>query len=234
MSVLFGARVFGGLAAGMAYPTTLALITALWSGPARTRSIALWAATRRSDRRARPAVLRDPARALLVGLGVPAHAAARGDRAGDGGRARAGHVNEGRSRSTTSGGCLSIVLVGALVLGINFAAVPNETMLVVGLFVSRRRRSSPSTSASGGRANPLYDLRVAARPTFWVAACAGHDRVRLADGRDVHRTAVPPERARLLDRRRRGWRSCPPPCSWSGGAPLGQARREATARGRRC
>ena len=32
--VLFVARVGGGLAAGMAYPTTLALITALWSGPA--------------------------------------------------------------------------------------------------------------------------------------------------------------------------------------------------------
>src|SRR6202044_2854069 len=30
--VLFVARVFGGVAAGMAYPTTLALITALWSG----------------------------------------------------------------------------------------------------------------------------------------------------------------------------------------------------------
>src|SRR3954466_406099 len=42
IDVLFGARVLGGLAAGMAYPTTLALITALWSGPARTRSIALW------------------------------------------------------------------------------------------------------------------------------------------------------------------------------------------------
>jgi MFS family permease len=40
--VLFGARVLGGLAAGMAYPTTLALITALWAGPARTKSIALW------------------------------------------------------------------------------------------------------------------------------------------------------------------------------------------------
>src|SRR5215208_2866818 len=44
IEVLFSARVLGGLAAGMAYPTTLALITALWSGPARTRSIALWAA----------------------------------------------------------------------------------------------------------------------------------------------------------------------------------------------
>src|SRR6185369_10219218 len=33
--VLFGARVLGGVSAGMAYPTTLALITALWSGPAQ-------------------------------------------------------------------------------------------------------------------------------------------------------------------------------------------------------
>jgi MFS family permease len=42
IGVLIFARIFGGLAAGMAYPTTLALITALWSGPARTKSIALW------------------------------------------------------------------------------------------------------------------------------------------------------------------------------------------------
>ena len=43
-SVLFVARVLGGLSAGMAYPTTLALIAALWSGPGRTKSIALWSA----------------------------------------------------------------------------------------------------------------------------------------------------------------------------------------------
>src|SRR4051812_13374095 len=41
--VLTIARIGGGLAAGMAYPTTLALITALWpAGEGRTRSIALW------------------------------------------------------------------------------------------------------------------------------------------------------------------------------------------------
>src|SRR6476619_8108895 len=40
--VLFAARVAGGLCAGMAYPTTLALITALWAGRARTKAIALW------------------------------------------------------------------------------------------------------------------------------------------------------------------------------------------------
>ena len=39
--VLFVARLVGGFSAGMAYPTTLALITALWAGPggrARSRS----------------------------------------------------------------------------------------------------------------------------------------------------------------------------------------------------
>src|SRR5215475_12408040 len=41
-SVLVIARLGGGLSAGMAYPTTLALITALWSGAGRTKSIALW------------------------------------------------------------------------------------------------------------------------------------------------------------------------------------------------
>src|SRR6478609_4278058 len=44
-TVLFAARLVGGLSAGLAYPTTLAMITALWApGPGRTRSIALWSA----------------------------------------------------------------------------------------------------------------------------------------------------------------------------------------------
>ena len=45
VGLLAVARVFGGFTAGMAFPTTLALITALWSGQSRTRSIALWSAT---------------------------------------------------------------------------------------------------------------------------------------------------------------------------------------------
>src|SRR5678810_321554 len=44
IEVLIVARIVGGVSAGMAYPTTLALIAALWSGPGRTRSIALWSA----------------------------------------------------------------------------------------------------------------------------------------------------------------------------------------------
>jgi hypothetical protein len=71
------------------------------------------------------------------------------------------------------GGILSLVLVGTLILSINFAPVPNAgTMaLVLALiavaalvvFYFRQRRAP----------NPLYDLDVAARRTFWVAACAG-------------------------------------------------------------
>jgi MFS family permease len=45
IQILIAARIFGGIAAGMAFPTCLALIAALWGGPARTKSIALWAAT---------------------------------------------------------------------------------------------------------------------------------------------------------------------------------------------
>ena len=36
------AQLLGGFSAGMAYPTTLALIMALLSGPGRTWSSALW------------------------------------------------------------------------------------------------------------------------------------------------------------------------------------------------
>ena len=83
------------------------------------------------------------------------------------------HVNETTDPVDNLGGILSVVLVGALILAINFAPVPNEGALVVGLaavalaglvaFYLRQRRAK----------NPLYDLHVAGRRVFWVAACAG-------------------------------------------------------------
>jgi DHA2 family multidrug resistance protein-like MFS transporter len=83
------------------------------------------------------------------------------------------HVHEATDPIDNLGGMLSVVLVGALVLGINFAAVPNAGTLALSLivvaaaaligFVIRQRRA----------ANPLYDLHVAARRIFWVAALAG-------------------------------------------------------------
>ncbi len=170
---LFVARVIGGVAAGMAYPTTLALITALWSGAGRTKSIALWSAIGGGVVVLGPLIagalltefwwgsvflitLPLVAVALVMALiFVP------------------GHVNETTEPVDNLGGVLSVVLVGALVLAINFAPVPNKGALALGLgavalaaligFYIRQRRAR----------NPLYDLDVAARRTFWVAACAG-------------------------------------------------------------
>ncbi|WP_460630321.1 MFS transporter [Intrasporangium mesophilum] len=171
--VLFVARVLGGVSAGMAYPTTLALIAALWSGPGRTRSIALWSAVGGGIAALGPLVagfllerfwwgsvflitLPLAAVALVMAvLLVPAH------------------VNETTEPVDNLGGVLSVVLVGALILAINFAPVPNKGTLALGLaliaaatlvaFILRQRRA----------ANPLYDLHIAGRRIFWVAACAG-------------------------------------------------------------
>ena len=171
--VLFAARVLGGLSAGMAFPTTLALITALWAGPGRTKSIALWSGIGGAISSLGPvlsgALLEEfwwgsvflltlplAAVALVMALVfVPAH------------------VNEATDPVDNLGGILSVFLVAALVLSINFAPVPDMGTLALGLgaialaaliaFLVRQRRTP----------NPLYDLRVASRRVFWVAATAG-------------------------------------------------------------
>jgi MFS transporter, DHA2 family, multidrug resistance protein len=171
--VLFVARVGGGLAAGMAYPTTLALITALWSGAPRTRSIALWSALGGAIAALGPLVSGallehfDWGSVFLITLPLAVVALVMAV------LFVPSHVNETSDPVDNLGGILSVLLVGALILAINFAAVPNEGTLVLGLaaiaaaallgFFIRQRRV----------ANPLYDLDVAARRVFWVAACAG-------------------------------------------------------------
>jgi MFS transporter, DHA2 family, multidrug resistance protein len=171
--VLFIARVVGGLSAGMAYPTTLALITALWEGQPRTRAIALWSALGGAIAALGPLVagamlqhfwwgsvflVTLPLAALALGLAVVLVPA---------------HVNEETEPVDNLGGVLSAVMIGGLILAINFAPVPNKGTVVLILaaiaivtalaFVLRQRRAR----------NPLYDLHIAARRTFWVAACAG-------------------------------------------------------------
>ena len=173
IEVLTGARVLGGVFAGMAFPTTLALITALWSGATRTRSIALWSGLGGAIAAMGPLIaggllehfywgsvflvtvpLALVAFALAIWL-VPSH------------------VEETTDPVDNLGGIISIVLVGALILAINFAAVPSARTLALGLamvalaagvgFFIRQRRAE----------FPLYDLKIAGRRTFWVAACAG-------------------------------------------------------------
>jgi MFS transporter, DHA2 family, multidrug resistance protein len=171
--VLFGARVFGGVAAGMAYPTTLALITALWSGAERTKSIALWSALGGGISALGPLL----AGALLEGFDwwsvflVTAPLAAIA--LVFAWRLIPAHVNETTEPVDHLGGMLSIVLVAALVLAINLAPEPGKgttaailgivSVAAIGAFLLRQRRTN----------HPLYDLRIAARPTFWVAALAG-------------------------------------------------------------
>ena len=61
IEILIAARIFGGIAAGMAFPTCLALIAALWGGPARTRVDRAVGGHGRRHQRVGPPDLRDPA-----------------------------------------------------------------------------------------------------------------------------------------------------------------------------
>ncbi len=173
MTVLFLARLLGGLAAGMAFPTTLALITALWSGTARTRSIALWSGLGGAISALGPLL----SGALLTHFHwgsvffitlplafVALYMAWRYVPA---------HINETSGLVDNLGGVLSVLAVAGLILAINFAPVKGEGTIVLvtaivaigagAAFVLRQRRAP----------EPLYDLKVASRRVFWVAALAG-------------------------------------------------------------
>ncbi len=171
--VLFVARLLGGVAAGMAYPTTLALITALWSGPARTKSIAIWSAFGGAAVAFASLiagwlltmfwwgsvfVLTVPLAAICLVAAwilVPAH------------------VNETTEKVDHLGGVYSIIGIIALVLAINFAPTAGEgkvalisggiALVVLAAFFIRQKQAE----------NPLFDLTIARRRIFWVAATAG-------------------------------------------------------------
>ena len=173
VEILAASRLLGGFAAGMAYPTTLALISALWSGPARTRAIALWSALGAAMSALSPLLAGGillfanwgwafliavpfalPA-IFLVWKEVPAH------------------VNETSERVDHIGGVLSAVFVGSLVLGINFISLPNEIM-TASITLALAAVSGVAFFWREARAGePLFDLHYAARPTFWVAAVSG-------------------------------------------------------------
>jgi MFS transporter, DHA2 family, multidrug resistance protein len=173
IGVLFAARLIGGVSAGMAFPTTLALITALWSGAARTRSIALWSAIGGAIASLGPLIAGallehfDWGSVFVVTLPLAAVALFMAW------RYVPAHVNETTEPVDHRGGLLSIVMVATLVMGISLAPAPGKLTLAIGLcaialaaaaaFVLRQRRAP----------EPLYDLAVARRRIFWVAACAG-------------------------------------------------------------
>jgi DHA2 family multidrug resistance protein-like MFS transporter len=173
IEVLFGARVLGGLAAGMAYPTTLSLITALWSGPGRTKSIALWSGLGGAISALGPllsgALLLwfDWGSVFLITLPLALVALALAI------RLVPAHVNEATEPVDNLGGILSVLLVAGLVLSINFAAVPDQGRLALELGVVALAAALAFFLRQRRAASPLYDLKVASRRVFWVAACAG-------------------------------------------------------------
>ncbi|MEG2778722.1 MAG: MFS transporter, partial [Aurantimicrobium sp.] len=165
-------RLIGGFAAGMAYPT-LALITALWSGPARTRAIALWsaigAAMSASSTLLAGAVLMILPWGYSFLIAVPFAVVAIFLMW----RLVPAHVNETTDKVDHLGGVLSALFIGTLVMGINYIALDGQLDIAIAtlgasvvfgfLFFWRQKRAS----------EPLFDLKYAVRPPFWVAAVSG-------------------------------------------------------------
>ena len=199
--VLFVARVGGGLAAGMAYPTTLALITALWSGPGRTKAIALWSALGGAIAALGPlvsgALLEEfwwgsvflvtlPLAGVALVMAVPPRPEPRQRDVGSGRQPRWDPF--GRPRRF---------------------AHPRDQLRTS----SERRRPRARARRDRARGHDRFLHPAAARrepavrppdresPHLLGCGLRGDHRFRLAHGRDVRQPAVPPERARLLDAR---------------------------------
>jgi MFS transporter, DHA2 family, multidrug resistance protein len=173
IGVLFAARLLGGVAAGMAFPTTLALITALWSGAARTRAIALWSALGGAIASLGPLVSGgllehfDWGSVFIVTLPLAAIALFMAW------RYVPAHVNETTNPVDNPGGLLSVVMVATLVMGISLAPAPGRLGLAIGLILIALATAGAFALRQRRAPEPLYDLDIARRRIFWVAACAG-------------------------------------------------------------
>lgn len=171
--VLVVARVIGGLAAGMAFPSTLSLIAALYRGRYLVMAIALWSGIGAGASSLGPVVVGalitsfwwGSAFAITIPLAAAALAAAcifvpR-------------HTGESRRPVDHVGGILSIIMVGSLIMAINLAPMPGAgvaaytlgaaAVVCVPLFLLCEKHAP----------NPVFDLAIASRRLFWVAGLAG-------------------------------------------------------------
>lgn len=167
------ARLIGGIAAGAAYPTTLSLITALWSGKARTQAIAIWSGAGAALSVMGPlsagwilewatwgtaflvAIPLALVSLVLVITVVPSG------------------VHESTEPVDHLGGVLSVVAVSSLAFAVHTLASPDQAgkalaflavaLVAGGVFAWRQLHV----------AEPLFDLRIARRRVFWVAAISG-------------------------------------------------------------
>lgn len=173
VEVLFLARVIGGLAAGMAFPTTLSLITVLWSGPTRTKAIAMWSAVGGACAALGPlcagAMLEkfEWGSVFLITLPLAVVALVLAY------RCVPAHVDESTEPVDNFSGLMSIVLVAAIVLGLNFAPVPGMTVVAFGMILFGLATTAAFLLRQRRLAVPLFDVEIASRRIFWVAASAG-------------------------------------------------------------
>ena len=166
------AQMATGVAGGMIYPTTLSLITALYSGKTMTRAVALWMGIGAGASVFGPLVggfllehfwwgsvflVTTPLAAVVLGLAlfvVPR---------------RSGEHN---GKVDHPGGVLSVLAVSSFVVMV--VLLPQGiTPVVLGLLATAAVTGSLFVLRERHASEPLFDLKLAAAPTFWVAFVAG-------------------------------------------------------------
>ena len=173
VGVLALARLLGGVAAGMAFPTTLSIVVDQFRGEAQTRAIALWTGIGCGASALGPALAGylleqfawGSAFLLTVPIALVALVLAV--------LVVPKRLGEDEAPVDHLGGALSVLAIGLLTLGLHFASDPGEgaaglalvagSAIIFAAFALRQRRAP----------NPLFDLQIAARPIFWVAALTG-------------------------------------------------------------
>jgi DHA2 family multidrug resistance protein-like MFS transporter len=171
--VLIAARFAGGIAAGLLYPTTLSLITALFRGPGRTKAIASWSGIGGGFSVVGPVIggillgrawwgsvflVTTPVAAVVIVLAwlwLPAHAGETSDAVDH------------------PGGVLSVLFIAPLVLGISLVPNYGFNATVLGLFAVSAVALVAFVFRERHCAQPLFSLPVLRVRTYTVALIGG-------------------------------------------------------------
>jgi EmrB/QacA subfamily drug resistance transporter len=172
IEVLIAARVLGGVATGMVYPVTLAMIVSIYSSKQRTQAIALWSGISALGSGVGAAItgwlltfawwgagfaITIPLGGLVLLLCAFLHRAA----------------HETSEQPDNLSGLLSVVMIATLVAAITFAPMPGLGTTALALAIIAVVTTAIFTARQRKIANPIFDLSIAKRPLFWVAAIAG-------------------------------------------------------------
>lgn len=172
VEILVAGRFLAGLAAGLLFPTTLSILSALYTGRQQTKAIALWSGIGGGFAALGPLLggllLNEFWWGSVFLITVPLAAA-------DlvlGWWVLPKHAGEDARTVDNIGGILSVIAVASLVVALQSVAGFNWVLVGVLTAVSAtafvffflRQRVAP---------RPLVDLKAAAARTFWVAAVAG-------------------------------------------------------------